>query len=155
MHPHKHRLVRVYLAFNKSEMLVRINLVLVSDCQKLSGVLRRHRRLGHAPYEMVFPQTVFDYIGYGYNTYAVLLGKRLKLGHPRHGAVVFHYLAYNAHRRKSREPREVNRAFGLPRPDEHPALACAKREYVARTHEVNRLGVILSGREYGNRPVAC
>ena len=87
-----------------------------------------------------------------------------QLGHARHLAVVAHDLADDAGRLAPREARQIDRALGLTRADEHAAAPRAQREdvpgddqivgpRVARDRDADRLGP-LARRDAGGRPVA-
>ena len=71
----------------------------------------------------------------------MLLGEPLQLGQARHRALVLgDDLAQHAGGDALREPAEVDRRLGVPRPLQRAALAVAQRQHVPGPGEVRRLG---------------
>ena len=66
-----------------------------------------------------------------------------------HGAVVFHQLGQNAHRRQTGEPAKIDAGFGMARAHQHAAFARHQREHVAGAHEIGGAAVVVGERAHG------
>jgi hypothetical protein len=78
----------------------------------------------------------YDQVGDRDHRDPVPLAVRDQVRHAGHRPVVVHDLADDARRKQAGEPREVDRCLRLTGAVEHTAVACPKREDVARRNEV-------------------
>ncbi len=79
--------------------------------------------------------------------------EHFELGPAGHLAVVAHDFADDGRRLQSREAAQIDAAFGLPRANQHAAVAGAERIDMARAKQILRLGVLGDGDLDRRRPV--
>jgi hypothetical protein len=125
---------------------------------------RPQRVLGPAPHDALALEAVGDQIGDRAQDQVVLGGEGLELGHPRHLAIVLHDLADHAGRLAPGQPRQIDRALGLPGAHQDAAAAGPQREDVAGRYQIVGPGVVgdrgpdrgraILGRDPGRHPVA-
>ena len=72
---------------------------------------------------------------------------------PRHRSVFLQNFADDAGRLESRQPREVDRAFGLAGAHQHAAVTRTQRIDITRSNETRRSGVLAHRLEDGNGAV--
>ena len=85
-------------------------------------VCSRQIGLDNSPHKHFLMDAIPDKVGDGNDLQPVFFGKDLKLRHPRHRAVVIHYLADNRRRLQARNPRDINARLGLPDAHQHTAV---------------------------------
>ena len=85
----------------------------------------------------------------------MVLGEADEVGQPRHGAVVVHDLADDAGRVQPGEARNIDGCFGMPCPDQNPAILGEQRKHMARGHDVAIVLGGIDGDGDGVRPVVC
>ena len=86
-------------------------------------------------------QPVLNQLGDREDAEPVLLREHLEVRHAGHRSILVHDLADDARGHEPREPREIDRAFGLPGAHEDAAVSRAQREHVAGGDEVLGLHV--------------
>src|SRR3990170_6830179 len=153
MDPHQYRLLRVYLSLDERKVLVGVDLIGICYCLEFAAVARGNDSLSGPCYEPVLLEPVLDDVGDCDNEEAVFPGEGLEVLHPRHAAVLVHYLADDARGLQPREPREVYRALCLASAHQHPASARPQGEYVAGAHQIAGDRIFVDAGKYGLCPV--
>ena len=114
--------------------------------------------------QLVASLPILDQVGDRDDLEAVLLGELPAARQPLHRAVVVDQLGQHADGLDAREPAQVDGRLGMPRADQHPAVARDQREDVAGADEVlgpdiavgqgtDGAGALLGG-DAGGEPVA-
>ena len=103
--------------------------------------------------QMVVAQPIGDQVADRADLHAVMLGKFDQIVEPRHLAVILHDLADHAGRVETRQPRHVNRRFGMAGTDQHAAVARLQREDMARGDNIVLAAGAIDRHRYGARAV--
>ena len=108
----------------------------------------------HVPtHELLLHAAEGDQVGDRDHLQAELPGKGVELGATRHRPVVLQDLADHAGWTQAGEARQVDRALGVPGPDEHAPFAGDQRKDVARAGEIPRRRAGVHGDANRRRPI--
>ncbi len=150
VHADQHRLRRRDVALHQGDMLGILDLVDVDHHAELAAVLAVQHGFQRALDDRLGPAAVGDQVGDGADLQPVELGELHQIRQPGHGAVVVHDLADHAGRVHPRHARQIDRRFGVSRPDQNAAVSRDQREDVAGGRDV--VGAHAPGR---SRPGWC
>src|SRR6266436_6496748 len=132
VHPHEYVLPVSYLAANKSDVSLLVDLIL--ECVKAEfSVFGWQLRGGDALHHRLCTHPVGNQVGDGDEWNVMSSRKSTELWHPSHGAVLVHDFADDSGRTEAGQSGQVDSRFGLPGAFQHSGTLCAQWKDVTWT----------------------
>lgn len=135
-------------------MLVGVEITLIGDRGKLA-VFRGQPGFSYAAYQLLMSAPVGDKVGDTDDLDSELPGCHFQLWQARHCAIIIHNLTDDACRVKSCQPGEVDNSFGMPGPDQNPAIPRPEWKHMSGASQIVGFGRRINDCLYCLSPVCC
>ena len=152
VHAHQHALATAHVTEHERHMLVRVDVIPVSDDAELAE-LRREARLGNAVDQAFRAKAMGDDLRDRDERQIVLLREAIQVGPLRRCAIRVEDLADDTGRLEARKPHEVHCCLGVADALQHAAFPRPQGMHVPGPAQVGRHRVRIRGRTNGSRPI--